>query len=63
MRIKPKHGYHHHCSNKHITQQLVQVLVDSSSDGNLVFVSQDKPMLLTYSKRLVPGYFKWNIPD
>jgi hypothetical protein len=32
----------------------VQVLLDSGSDGNLVFVDKDKPMLLPSSKRLVP---------
>jgi hypothetical protein len=36
----------------------VQVLLDSGSDGNLVFVNKDKPMLLPYSKRLVPQ--SWN---
>jgi hypothetical protein len=31
----------------------VRVLLDSGSDGNLVFVDKDKPMLLPSSKRLV----------
>ncbi len=31
----------------------MQVLLDSGSDGNLVFVNKDKPMLLPYSKRLI----------
>jgi hypothetical protein len=55
MRGRPKHG-HHHCqgSNKHYKQKLVRVLLNSGSDGNLVFVDKDKPMLLTSSKRLVP---------
>ncbi len=30
------------------------VLLNSGSDGNLIFVSKDKPLLLPYSKRLVP---------
>jgi hypothetical protein len=33
---------------------MVRVLLDSSSYGDLLFVSKDKPMLLPYSKRLVP---------
>ncbi len=36
----------------------MRVLLDSGSDGDLVFVSKDKPMLLPYSKRLVPQL--WN---
>jgi hypothetical protein len=36
----------------------VQVLLDSGSNGNLIFVNKDKPMLLPYSKRLVPQ--SWN---
>ncbi len=36
----------------------MRVLLDSGSDGNLVFVRKDKPMLLPYSKRLVPKL--WN---
>jgi hypothetical protein len=36
----------------------VQVLLDKGSDGNLVFVNKDKPMLLRYLKRLVPQL--WN---
>jgi hypothetical protein len=58
MRGKPKDGYHRHCSNKHYTQKLVWVLLDSGSDADLVFVSKDKPTLLPNSKRLVPQL--WN---
>jgi hypothetical protein len=36
----------------------VQVLLDSGSDGDLVFVDKDKPMLLPFSKRMVPQL--WN---
>jgi hypothetical protein len=39
----------------------VCVLVDSGSDGDLVFVDKDKPMLLPSSKRLVPQ--SWNTPN
>jgi hypothetical protein len=36
----------------------VRVLLDSSSDGDLIFVDKDKPMLLPSYKRLVPQ--SWN---
>jgi hypothetical protein len=39
-------------------QKIVQALLDSGSDSNLIFVNKDKPMLLPYSKRLVPQ--SWN---
>ncbi len=32
----------------------MRVLLDSGSDSDLIFVNKDKPMLLPYSKRLVP---------
>jgi hypothetical protein len=54
MRGHPKDGYKHQCSNKHCKERIVRVLLDSGSDGDLIFVSKDKPMLLPYSKRLVP---------
>jgi len=46
MRGNLKHGYHRHRSNKHYKKQIVRVLLDSGSDGDLVFVNKDKPMLL-----------------
>jgi hypothetical protein len=55
---KPKDGHHRHRSNKLYRQKLVRVLLDSGSDSNLVFVNKDKPMLLPFSKRLVPQ--SWN---
>jgi hypothetical protein len=58
MRGRPKHGHHCQRSNKHYKQKLVRVLLDSSSEGDLVFVDKDKPMLLPSSKRLVPQ--SWN---
>jgi hypothetical protein len=58
MRGRPKHSHHRQCSNKHYKQKLVRVLLDSGSDGDLVFVDKDKPMLLPSSKRLVPQ--SWN---
>ncbi len=36
----------------------MRVLLDYGSDGNLIFVDKDKPMLLPSSKRLVPQ--SWN---
>jgi hypothetical protein len=45
--------------NKHYKQNLVRVLLDSGFDGDLVFVSKDKPMLLPSLIRLVPQ--SWNI--
>ncbi len=48
MRGNSKHGYHHHRSNKHYKKKIVRVLLDSGSDGDLVFVNKDKPMLLPY---------------
>jgi hypothetical protein len=50
MRGKPIHGHHRHRSNKHYKQKLAQVLLDSGSDGDLVFIDKDKPMLLPSSK-------------
>jgi hypothetical protein len=58
MRGNPKDGYIRQCSNKHCKQKLVQVLLESGSDDNLIFVNKDKPMLLPYSKRLIPQ--SWN---
>ncbi len=54
MRGRPKHSHHRQRSNKHYKQKLVRVLLDSGSDGYLIFVDKDKPMLLPSSKRLVP---------
>ncbi len=58
MRGNPKDGYTRLCSYKHCNQRIVQVLLDSGSDGDLIFVSKDKPILLPYLKRLVPQL--WN---
>jgi hypothetical protein len=58
MRGNPKDGYTRLHSNKHCEQRKVRVLLDSGSNGDLIFVSKDKPMLLPYSKRLVPQ--PWN---
>jgi hypothetical protein len=53
-RGNPKDGYTRQHSKKHCKQKIVLVLLDSDSDGDLIFVNKDKPMLLPYSKRLVP---------
>ncbi len=58
MRGNSKDGYHRHRSNKHYKKQIVRVLLDSGSDGDLVFVNKDKSMLPPCSKRLVPQ--SWN---
>jgi hypothetical protein len=58
MRGNPKDGYTHLRSNKHCEQRIVWILLDSGSDGNLIFVNKDKPFLLSYSKMLVPQL--WN---
>jgi hypothetical protein len=53
MRGRPKNSHHHQRSNMHYKQKLVWVLLDSGSDGSLVFVDKDKPKLLPSLKRLV----------
>jgi hypothetical protein len=58
MRGKSKDGYTRLRSDKHCKQRMVRVLLDSGSDGNLIFVNKDKPMLLPNSKRLIPQ--SWN---
>ncbi len=40
MRDNLKHGYHRHRSNKYYKKQIVQVLLDNSSDGDLAFVEE-----------------------
>jgi hypothetical protein len=56
--MRAKDGYTRQCRNKHCKQNIVRVLLDCGSNGNLIFVNKDKPMLLPYSKRLVPQ--SWN---
>ena len=58
MRDNPKDGYTRLGSNKHCKQRIVWVLLDSGSDSDLIFVNKDKPMLLPYSKKMVPQ--SWN---
>ncbi len=61
MRGRPKHSHHRQRSNKHYKQKLVWVLLDSGSDGDLIFIDKDKPVLPSSSKRLVPQL--WNISN
>ncbi len=58
IRGSPKDGYTRQRSNKHCKQNIVRVLLDSGSTGDLIFVNKDKPILLPYSKKLVPQ--SWN---
>ena len=58
MRGRPKHGHHRQHSNKHYKQKIVQVLLDSGSDGDLILLDKDKLMLLPFAKKLVPQ--SWN---
>ncbi len=58
MRGRPRFSHHRQGSNKHYKQKLVRVVLDSGSDGDLVFVDKDKPILLPSLKRLVPQL--WN---
>jgi hypothetical protein len=58
MRGRPKHSHHRQRRNKHYKQKVVRVLLDSGSDGDLIFVDKDEPMLLPSLKRLVPQ--SWN---
>ncbi len=50
MRGRPKHGHHRQRSNKHYKRKLVWVLLDSSSDGDLIFVDKDKPCCFPQQK-------------
>ena len=66
MRGKPKHCHHRQRNNKHYKQKLVRVLLESGSDGNLIFVNKDKPMLLPSSKKAgstVMEYFEGDVSD
>ncbi len=66
MRGRPKNDNHHQRSNKHYKQKLVQVLLDSGSDGDLIFVDKDNPMLLSSTKKAgstVVEYFEWDVSD
>ncbi len=46
MKGNHKDGYTRQRSNKHCKQKIVWVLLDSGSDGDLIFVNKDTPMLL-----------------
>ncbi len=53
MRGNPKDGYTHQRSNKHCKQKIVRVLLDSGSNGDLIFAS-----LLKKAGSAVVEYFK-----
>ncbi len=66
MRSNPEDGYTRQRSKKHCKQNIVQVLLDSGSNSNLIFLNKDKPMVLPYSKKAgstVVEYFEWDLPD
>jgi hypothetical protein len=66
MRGRLKYGHHRQRSNKHYKRKLVWVLLDSGSDGNLIFIDKDKPMLLPSAKKAgstVVKCFKWEVSD
>jgi hypothetical protein len=48
MRGNSKDGYTCQSSSKHCKQKIVRVLLNSGSNGDLIFVNKDKPMLLPY---------------
>jgi hypothetical protein len=66
MRGTPKHSHHRQRSNKHYKQKIVRVLLDSGSDGDLVFIDKEKSILLPSSKKAgstVMEYFEWEVSD
>jgi hypothetical protein len=65
MRGRPKHGHHRQRSNKHYKRKLVWVLLDSGSDGELIFIDKDESMLLPAKKAgsTVMEYFEWEVSD
>jgi hypothetical protein len=46
MRSRPKQSHPRQCSNKNYNRNLVRVLLDSGSGGDLIFVDKDKLMIL-----------------
>ncbi len=65
MRGNPKDDCTRLHSNKNCMHRMVQVLLDSGSDGDLIFVNKVKPMLLPYSPKAVSTVvecFKWDLP-
>jgi hypothetical protein len=66
MRGNSKHGYHRNRSNKHYKKQIVRVLLDSGSDGDLVLISKDKThitFLLKKAGSTVVECFEWDLPN
>jgi hypothetical protein len=50
MRGRSKHGHHRQCSNKHYKRKLVWVMLDSGSDGDLIFIDKDNPCCFPQQK-------------
>jgi hypothetical protein len=66
MRGRPQHGHNRQCSNKNYRRKLVRVLLDSGSDGDLIFIDKEKLMLLPSAKKAestVVEYFEWEVSD
>ncbi len=65
MKGKPKDGWHCHHSNKHYTQKLVRVLLDSGSDGTWSCEQWQThaASLLKKASSTVVEYFEWDLPD
>jgi hypothetical protein len=64
MRGRPRLGHHRQRSNKQYKQKLLRVLLDSGSDGNLVFIDKDNTAsLLKKVSSTVVEYFEWDVSD
>ncbi len=56
MSSRPKHGHHRQHSNKHYKRKLVRVLLDSSSDGDLIFIDKINPCCFPQQKGWFHSY-------
>jgi len=66
MRGNSKHGYHRQRSNKRYKKQIVQVLLDNSSDGGLFFVKQRQAHVISLLEKAgstLVEYFEWDLPN
>jgi hypothetical protein len=48
MRGRSKYGHHRQRSNKHYKRKLMRVLLDSGSDGDLIFIDKVNPCCLSH---------------
>jgi len=53
MRGKPKMVATAPAVTSTTSKKIARVLLDSGSDGDLIFVNKDKPILLPYLKKLI----------